>query len=156
MFETLEDIKKYCGKQYATTHSLILNESKISESPPQSTYYLKIIALPPLTGKEHASDLAQLKVRLDSLGYQTKIHSEKVLQKGFHIELSVKDRPRPLYSIGAFVSVQSIQSSSTKFKVISFKWNKLSKEFLYYIETEDHTSGFKAAPEAMLSKYKVK
>jgi hypothetical protein len=154
-FETLEEIKVYCEKQFPQTHTLKYNDSQIGQTqlPPSRTYSFILTALPPETGLEQAREIAKLKEHLDSLGFKSTTNAGKIEQGGYHIELSVKDKRNQLYALGQPVGFRlDPMGPATRFRVLTCTWDKQAKQFIYQIESEDKKSGAKTVSESSLSK----
>jgi hypothetical protein len=154
-FDTLEEIQAYCEKQFPENHTLkhTDNQIAVAQIPPSRTYSFVLEALPPETGLEQAQQFAKLKEHLDSLGFSSTVNAGKIQHGGYNIALSVKDKRQQLYALGQPVAFRlDPMGAPTKFRVIRCHWDKLTREFIYHIESEDKRSGAKTVSESSLIK----
>ncbi len=154
MFNTLEEIKAECDRKFVSKPPLMVDESLISATqvPPQRAYSLKMTALPPLDGMNETRILAQLKEEIDKSGFDVKVKSGKVRGHGQHLEIYVKDKRQPLYAMGQKVMFRSDPAGPPKsFRVKSYFWDTVAREYVYHIVSEIDDSGFRTVNEHSLT-----
>lgn len=155
MIETLEDVMSHCDSLFASNPTIFVTESQISEAqkPPSRTYKFIINPLPPNNGIAEAKILHELKEKLLSDGFGADLKTGKLNGTGKHIELIVKDKYQPKFSKGEEVGFRAdLSGPPTKFRVINFKWNRLTRGFDYHIENASKV-GFTTVDESNLSKW---
>lgn len=155
MFDTLEEIKTHCETEFPATATVLVTESQIAQSqvPPTRTYQFVLNVLPPSNGLAQAKTFGQLKLLFESVGFETKLYSGKIQGGGYHLELSVKDKRQQRYSLGEPVMFKAnLSGPPLRFIVKSCQWDQVSKEFVYHIEKQDRSSGYRTVSESHLSK----
>ena len=152
VFNTLEEIKTFCEQLFVGSPIQINSQIAESQMPPNRTYQCEVVYLPPLSGKEHLSEVGKLKLLIHESGFDAKIENGKIVNGGFRLSISVKDKSAPAFSKGEVVLFRGDPLAPlTKFRIVNYKWNLTLKDYEYKIQN-DTGAGFNSVAQNDLQK----